>query len=140
MQIDWAKLNRKGYLSPMENYYYILAQVPVDMGAEIDELSHSEFECSGIEEFAIEEARVDEILGERSYSGADLPLSVIHEVENTVLAGINKIKFYFADKPACEVFQAYLKTREIESELIEEEVNLFRRVLTLKILSVLFEP
>jgi ribosomal protein L11 methyltransferase len=51
------------------------------MADEINTLSIEDFECDGIEEFAIEEARVDEILGERAYSGGDIPESLIDEVE-----------------------------------------------------------
>lgn len=40
-----------------------------------------DFGCDGIEEFALEEARVDEILGERAYSGGDIPESLIDEVQ-----------------------------------------------------------
>lgn len=40
-----------------------------------------DFGCDGVEEFAIEEARVDEILGSRAYSGGDIPESLIDEVE-----------------------------------------------------------
>lgn len=40
-----------------------------------------DFGCDGIEEFSLEEARVDEILGERAYSGGDVPESLIDEVQ-----------------------------------------------------------
>jgi ribosomal protein L11 methyltransferase len=53
----------------------------VALADEINALSIEDFECDGIEEFAIEEARVDEILGERAYSGGDIPESLIDEVE-----------------------------------------------------------
>ncbi|RPJ77073.1 MAG: hypothetical protein EHM20_06650 [Alphaproteobacteria bacterium] len=40
-----------------------------------------DFGCDGVEEFSLEEARVDEILGERAYSGGDIPESLIDEVQ-----------------------------------------------------------
>jgi ribosomal protein L11 methyltransferase len=40
-----------------------------------------DFNCDGIEEFSLEESRVDEILGERAYSGGDVPESLLDEVE-----------------------------------------------------------
>lgn len=40
-----------------------------------------DFGCDGVEEFSLEEARVDEILGERAYSGGDVPESLIDEVQ-----------------------------------------------------------
>jgi ribosomal protein L11 methyltransferase len=41
-----------------------------------------DFGCDGIEEFSLEEARVDEILGERAYSGGDIPESLIDEIQD----------------------------------------------------------
>jgi ribosomal protein L11 methyltransferase len=40
-----------------------------------------DFNCDGIEEFSLEEARVDEILGERAYSGGDISESLIDEIQ-----------------------------------------------------------
>jgi ribosomal protein L11 methyltransferase len=40
-----------------------------------------DFGCDGVEEFSLEEARVDEILGERAYSGGDIPESLIDEIQ-----------------------------------------------------------
>jgi ribosomal protein L11 methyltransferase len=44
-----------------------------------------DFGCDGVEEFSLEEARVDEILGERAYSGGDIPESLIDEVQAATL-------------------------------------------------------
>ena len=46
----------------------------------VKEVAFNEFDADGIQEFAIDEARVDEILGERAYSGGDVPEEVIDEV------------------------------------------------------------
>lgn len=40
-----------------------------------------DFNCDGVEEFSLEESRVDEILGERAYSGGDIPESLIDEIQ-----------------------------------------------------------
>ncbi len=40
-----------------------------------------DFNCDGVEEFSLEESRVDEILGERAYSGGDIPETLIDEVQ-----------------------------------------------------------
>jgi ribosomal protein L11 methyltransferase len=53
----------------------------VQRAGEINAYAQEDFGCDGIEEFALEEARVDEILGERAYSGGDIPESLIDEVE-----------------------------------------------------------
>ena len=47
---------------------------------EINAYAMNDFNCDGIEEFSIEETRVDEILGERAYSGGDIPESLLDEV------------------------------------------------------------
>lgn len=47
---------------------------------DVNMIALNDFEVDGIEEFSMEEARVDEILGERAYSGGDVPESVIDEV------------------------------------------------------------
>lgn len=48
---------------------------------EINQIATTDFECDGVEEFSLEESRVDEILGERAYSGGDVPESLLDEVE-----------------------------------------------------------
>jgi len=57
----------------MEKYYYLEVDDEKLLELEIGTIAHGEFHCVGIEEFSIDEPKVDEILGERSYSGADLP-------------------------------------------------------------------
>lgn len=55
-----------------------------------------DFECDGIEEFSLEEARVDEILGERAYSGGDIPETLIDEVQAaTVTQDSFTYKYFF---------------------------------------------
>ena len=51
-----------------------------------------DFQCDGVEEFSLEESRVDEILGERAYSGGDIPESLIDEVQ---AATINQDSFTY---------------------------------------------
>lgn len=48
---------------------------------QINAYAVEDFNCDGIEEFSLEESRVDEILGERAYSGGDVPESLIDEVQ-----------------------------------------------------------
>lgn len=55
-----------------------------------------DFFCDGIEEFSLEEARVDEILGERAYSGGDVPEELIDEVQAATRAEeLVTYKYYF---------------------------------------------
>lgn len=67
---------------------------------EIEETAMSEYECDGIEEYSMTEAEVDELLGERSYSGGDLPESVLDEVDfhNKSSKNSRKIFYFSQDK------------------------------------------
>jgi ribosomal protein L11 methyltransferase len=58
-----------------------------------------DFGCDGVEEFSIEEARVDEILGERAYSGGDIPESLIDEIQAaTIDQDSFTYKYFFYQK------------------------------------------
>ncbi len=70
----------------MENkkFNFVLIQYSrdnVQFSDGINAYALEDFGCDGIEEFSLEEARVDEILGERAYSGGDIPESLIDEVQ-----------------------------------------------------------
>lgn len=80
-----------------------------------------EFEALGIEEFSLTEAEVDEILGDRSYSGGDLPESVIDEVESTVLSKPNNYRFFFDSLNRAELFLNYVQTNFLCEAQIEEK-------------------
>lgn len=84
--------NKSTYFAVQVQYPNEYENLINDMGA----MAMEEFGCGGIEEFSIDEPRVDEILGDRSYSGADLPLSVIEEVEKVSLDSENQhFKYFF---------------------------------------------
>ena len=53
----------------------------VEWAPSINAYAVEDFKCDGVEEFSLEEARVDEILGERAYSGGDIPETLIDEVQ-----------------------------------------------------------
>jgi len=55
-------------------------QKSINLSNDINSYAMEDFGCDGIEEFSLEEARVDEILGERAYSGGDIPVSLLDEV------------------------------------------------------------
>ena len=68
-------------------FYYILEVTELEKALNWPDIEHTalmNYKSTGVEDFSLEEVEVDEILGERSYSGADIPLSVIEEVEETV--------------------------------------------------------
>ncbi|MBD64120.1 MAG: hypothetical protein CME62_02860 [Halobacteriovoraceae bacterium] len=95
----------------MDQYFI----VSVDMGElpeeEINAYAREQYQCQGIEEFSLDEATVDQILGERSYSGADIPVEVIQEVEATT-KGNNAInKYYFSEQNMACDFSDFLNKR-----------------------------
>ena len=85
----------------MENkkFNFVLIQYnsqSVRLANEISTYAHEDFGCDGIEEFSLEEARVDEILGERAYSGGDIPESLIDEIQSvTIEQDSFTYKYYF---------------------------------------------
>ena len=56
-------------------------RVTAELAPVINAYALEEYFCDGVEEFSLEEARVDEILGDRAYSGGDIPESLIDEVQ-----------------------------------------------------------
>jgi len=108
----------------MEKYYYLETKIPLNIEDEIDSKSHKDFGCRGVEDFSIEEAKVDEILGERSYSGGDVPESVISEVEAALKSeGLFK-KYYFNTKEEIYTFQAYITQNfHLSSKFVEATVK-----------------
>ena len=79
------------HFQPTENERGILESIAVD-----------QYEALGIEEFSLSEAEVDAILGDRSYSGGDLPETVIDEVERTVLGRPANYRFFFDSNAKAE--------------------------------------
>lgn len=106
-----GKSIKEYYKVSMQNYYIIEIKNPllIKDWEEIEALAFLKFESTGVEDFSLEEEKVDEILGERSYSGADIPLSVIEEVEETIShEDLISKKVYFSNKEDALNFQSYL--------------------------------
>lgn len=57
----------------------------IESAPSINAYALEDFDCDGVEEFSLEEARVDEILGERAYSGGDIPETLIDEVQEATI-------------------------------------------------------
>lgn len=113
-----------GLFKGMEKYYFITVESTKEDFENLESLALGEYKCTGVEEYSIDEARVDEILGERSYSGGDIPVEVLDEVEGVVQLNKIKQKFYFSSEKDGLSFKVFLKeTLDLESELIEEEVK-----------------
>ncbi|TDP53884.1 [LSU ribosomal protein L11P]-lysine N-methyltransferase [Bacteriovorax stolpii] len=68
----------------------------IEWSPSINAYALEDFNCDGVEEFSLEEARVDEILGERAYSGGDIPETLIDEVqEATINQDAVTYKYFF---------------------------------------------
>jgi ribosomal protein L11 methyltransferase len=89
----------------------------------LEALSVGQYDCSGIEEFSLSEPEVDEILGDRSYSGGDLPEEVLSEVEDVVLARPLSYRFFFNSKNSAELFLSYVRTNCLCESQLEELIS-----------------
>ena len=80
-----------------------------------------DFEALGIEEFSLSEPEVDELLGERSYSGGDLPQEVIDEVEARVLERPTNYRFFFSSAETAEGFLKFVRHEFLCESQLEEK-------------------
>jgi len=83
------------------------------------------FECDGVQEFSIDEAIVDEILGERAYSGGDIPGEVIDEVNDVArLHHLNLVYFFYQSEDSIGLankFIEFLKESKLADGITVEE-------------------
>lgn len=85
-----------------------------------------EYACDGVQEFSIDEPTVDKILGERAYSGGDIPFSVIDEVDGVASNEYLSLVYYFYEgeetKSTAEKFLVHIKDLDITThvELLEK--------------------
>lgn len=84
------------------NVFYAITVTGLDLFPmlrdELTELVLENFECSGIQDYSIDEKRVDEILGERAYSGGDVPPEVVDEVTGEAQMQEGTTLIFFFDK------------------------------------------
>ncbi len=93
---------------------------------EVNKIALNDFEVDGIEEFSLEEAQVDEILGERAYSGGDVPESVIDEIiELSKEEDVKKFNYFFfqGDISRAHDFVKAIESMDLTVELIDEEYS-----------------
>lgn len=93
------------------SYYLVTAfnLTDAEAAAELQSIAMQDFSCLGIEEYSLDEPEVDELLGMRSYSGGDLPLDVLDEVDAAMHAGSFHYKFFFSGDQL-EAAQNFLHT------------------------------
>src|SRR4051812_5721196 len=95
-------------------------QLSLEERAIIEQLAVEQFNTLGIEEFSLQEFEVDELLGERSYSGGDLPETVIDEVEERVLNKPNNYRYFFGSDDEASQFLAQVKKDFLCEAQVEE--------------------
>lgn len=107
----------------MENFW-VLTLFQLHLGrSELDALilkGMNDFGASGAEEFSLSEPEVDALLGERSYSGGDLPLAVIGEVEETMEKGPQTVRFFFEEESGARAFHAEVSKNYLGEIQLEE--------------------
>ncbi len=109
-----------------ENYFLIeldIKKLSLNNILEIKDIAVNLYDCQGIEEFSMIESEVDDLLGERSYSGGDLPESVLDEVNLHNEQNSTTLKFYFSGEKAqinAERFSKELEKRDLRFHFQEE--------------------
>ena len=94
-----------------------------ELREEIEALAMNEYNALGIEEFSLDEPAVDELLGERSYSGGDLPESVLDEVESKVLGVAANYRFFFGSQEEARSFEEICRKKVLAEIQIEEHAS-----------------
>lgn len=106
----------------MENKIFIEIKVNFKVSdisrlEEINALAMSDYCCDGIQEFSLDEPTVDEILGERAYSGGDIPTEVIDEVNDVARNEYLSLLYYFYESETivqdAKIFKEYLTSIEL---------------------------
>lgn len=122
---DYAPEMSKSESNQLSYYVFNISQKDLPEDLRLEEYA---FECesSGVEEYSLNEETVDAILGDRSYSGGDLPESVLDEVDSKLDFDQEKyFRIYFTTLENTEKFQNLLaslteKKFEYKKELIKD--------------------
>ncbi|MCO4755814.1 MAG: 50S ribosomal protein L11 methyltransferase [Bacteriovoracaceae bacterium] len=95
----------------MNNYYFIELDIQdEELLSALEHEAFKNFNCAGTQDFTLDEAEVDRILGERSYSGGDLPVEILEEVEQILKdEGKTKKTLYFETPEDVQLFNDFLK-------------------------------
>lgn len=115
-----------------KTYKYLILTLKDEYVHLLNEINHvamSEFGCDGVEEFSLIETQVDTILGERAYSGGDIPEDLLDEVDQVVKADAKSSYKYFFYEGDIETnidnFQSFLADNsaqyDFKIEAFEEE-------------------
>jgi ribosomal protein L11 methyltransferase len=106
------------------NTFWIVTLFQAQMAPEdwplLQEIAVSQFHSQGIEEYSLNEEEVDRILGDRSYSGGDLPEEVLDEVEAVVKKGAVTVRFFFESESDTRGFAGELNRKILGEVQVEE--------------------
>lgn len=85
---------------------------------ELEAIAIKGFGAMGVEEYSLSEPEVDALLGERSYSGGDLPQEVLDEVDSHMGERPNNYRFFFESEDSAKAFISEVEQRHLcESQL-----------------------
>lgn len=115
-------MNTQTYMTVSVLYSHFLIHEECQIG----ELAIKFFNCLGVEDYSYDEEAVDELLGDRSYSGGDLTEDIYDELqEDARLRKRPIVNFYFENKNLALKFISWLKSLELhlDVKLAEDEVK-----------------
>ncbi len=93
-----------------------------DLKEELISVAISEYKCEGVQEYSLNEPRVDEILGERAYSGGDIPEALIDEVTSLEESlETRSLIFFFREDLHIKKFEDLLNENEITYNLTSHD-------------------
>jgi len=110
----------------MESFWIVTLfqyQAPHEERELLEHRAIEEFGAVGIEEFSLNEAEVDALLGERAYSGGDVPATVIDEVEESVLSKPSSLRFFFEDEKFGNNFKIHCQKNLLSEVQFEEHAT-----------------
>lgn len=96
-------------------------QSSVQQRAELVSLALENLNALGAEEFSLNEPEVDALLGERSYSGGDLPEEILDEVEEKVLNRPGTFRYFFEDEESANSFYQHVKEHYLCEAQLERQ-------------------
>jgi ribosomal protein L11 methyltransferase len=100
-------------------YYSVKADLvdhTFDSAQSVIQQAVDKFGCCGVEDFSLDEAEIDQLLGERSYCGGELPEDVLATLDEYSLD--NKIKtFFFVREQEALIFNDFLNHLSIVGQL-----------------------
>jgi ribosomal protein L11 methyltransferase len=109
----------------MENYIVLTIEgASLEDSNQLKELAMSNFGALGIEDYSIDEATIDELLGEKAFSGGNITEDLIADLE-VALINLNKFAIYFDKIDDANKFknQAALISNQIKISFEEKKTE-----------------